>query len=227
MARIRTIKPEFWTSDQVVSCSPTARLLFIGLWNFADDAGIHPSSVKRIKMEIFPADDFDSATIRRLVVELLEIGLLEEYQVDGTDYLIITGWKHQKIEKPSYKYPKPESGTRRPIDDHSPTEGNGMEGNGRERRGERESDHNALDLTPTTQPRTQAKPLAKVNGTARFIKPTIPEIREYCESIPGCTVDPAKFWNHYEMVGWRVGGKAPMKDWRAGVRSWNMREKQQ
>ena len=42
MARIRTIKPEFWTSEQVVDCSPTARLLFIGLWNFCDDGGVHP-----------------------------------------------------------------------------------------------------------------------------------------------------------------------------------------
>lgn len=34
MARIRTIKPEFWTSEQVMGCAPLARLLFIGLWNF-------------------------------------------------------------------------------------------------------------------------------------------------------------------------------------------------
>jgi len=29
-----------------------------------------------------------------------------------------------------------------------------------------------------------------------------------------------KFLNHYESNGWRVGGKGPMKDWRAAVRNW-------
>jgi len=34
MARIRTIKPEFWTAEQVMELSRDARLLFIGMWNF-------------------------------------------------------------------------------------------------------------------------------------------------------------------------------------------------
>ena len=42
MARIRTIKPEFWASEQVMDCKPVTRLLFIGLWNFVDDFGRAP-----------------------------------------------------------------------------------------------------------------------------------------------------------------------------------------
>ena len=49
MARIRTVKPEFWASEQVMECSPIARLLFIGLWNFCDDAGNHPLSEKTLR----------------------------------------------------------------------------------------------------------------------------------------------------------------------------------
>lgn len=37
MSSYRAVKLEFWTSDQVMSCSREARLLFIGLWNFCDD----------------------------------------------------------------------------------------------------------------------------------------------------------------------------------------------
>lgn len=37
MPRIRTIKPEYWTSEQVLDLSIPARLAFIGLWNFCDD----------------------------------------------------------------------------------------------------------------------------------------------------------------------------------------------
>jgi len=47
MARIRTIKPEFWVSEQVGECSPNARLLFIGMWNFCDDRGVHPAKPNR------------------------------------------------------------------------------------------------------------------------------------------------------------------------------------
>lgn len=39
MARIRTIKPEFFTSEDVVSVSPLARLLYAGLWCEADREG--------------------------------------------------------------------------------------------------------------------------------------------------------------------------------------------
>ena len=71
MARIRTIKPEFWTSDQVVECSFAARLLFIGMWNFCDDYGVHPASLRKLKMEIFPGDD-EMVTDRIRIILLLK-----------------------------------------------------------------------------------------------------------------------------------------------------------
>ncbi|CFB63134.1 hypothetical protein [Pandoraea apista] len=108
MARIRSTKPEFWTSEQVMELSRDARLLFIGMWNFCDDAGIHPASPKRLKAEVFPADDLTSLDIRRLVDELVSIGLVEEYEVDGEAFWIVTGWHHQKIEKPTYTHPRPD-----------------------------------------------------------------------------------------------------------------------
>lgn len=104
MARIRTIKPEFWTSEQVTECSLSARLLFIGMWNFADDGGNLAASVKTAKMQIFPADNIDIAP---LVHELLSVGLLVEYHVNGRNYWHITGWKHQQINRPSpLKHPQ-------------------------------------------------------------------------------------------------------------------------
>lgn len=108
MARIRTVKPEFWSSEQIVECSTNARLLFIGLWNFCDDAGIHPASAKTIKARVFPADDIDPSSVRRLLDELSSHGLIKFYTVEGVEYLWVTGWsRHQKVERPSFKYPKP------------------------------------------------------------------------------------------------------------------------
>jgi len=91
MARIRTVKPEFWTSGQVMDLSIPARLLFIGMWNFCDDAGIHPASEKRLKAEVFPADDISLADVRGMIAELNSVGLLTEYEIDGESYWQVTG----------------------------------------------------------------------------------------------------------------------------------------
>lgn len=139
MARNRTIKPEFWTSEQVVSCSTTARLLFIGMWNFCDDYGIHPASTVRLKMEVFPADDINDQGVRSLIGELIHSGLIREYEVEGQSYWIVTGWRHQKIEKKYGRYPAPPfvdhaSNGCLPEDDHSTPERKGK-GNERNRKG--------------------------------------------------------------------------------------------
>lgn len=59
-------------------------------------------------------------------------------------------------------------------------------------------------------------------GSTRFQKPTIEEIRQYCQERNN-SVDPEKFFNVYESKGWLVG-KSPMKDWKAAVRTWEQRQ---
>lgn len=106
MARIRTIKPEFTTSAQVVECSRDARLLFILMWMFCDDYGVHPANVKQLKMECFPGDDLSTTEVQTLVDELIANSLLVYYAVDGEGYWKVTGWKHQRIDKRQpAKYP--------------------------------------------------------------------------------------------------------------------------
>ena len=136
MARIRTIKPEFWVSEQVMECSPVARLTFIGLWNFCDDGGNHSARAKTLKAEVFPGDDVSQDDVQGWVDELIRNGLVMEYEVDGRQFWHVTGWHHQKVEKPTYKHPPPptprpvddQSTTiPRPVDDQSTTEGKGKE----------------------------------------------------------------------------------------------------
>ena len=62
------------------------------------------------------------------------------------------------------------------------------------------------------------------NGSSRFQKPSLEEIRQYCISR-GNSVDPEQFFNFYESNGWKVGKNA-MKDWKAAVRTWEKREKE-
>lgn len=135
MARIRTIKPEFWTSEQIVECSTNARLLFVGLLNFCDDGGVHVASTKRLKMEVFPGDPFTDSDLGEWVEELIAVGLLCLFESQDQRYWWVTGWeRHQKIDKPNRKYRGPfDDGStiiRRTFDDHSTTEGSLRESKG-------------------------------------------------------------------------------------------------
>lgn len=108
MARIRTIKPEFWTAEQVMELSPMARLLFIGMWNFCDDRGVHPVAYKTLKAEVFPADDLLVSDIQSLIGEVSAQGLLSEFEAEGRRWWFVTGWHHQVINRPSKsRYPVP------------------------------------------------------------------------------------------------------------------------
>lgn len=111
MARIRTVKPEFWSNEKVMACSRGSRLLFIGLWNFCDDAGRCMDSAKTIKAQIFPGDDDVNAEIvRGMLDELSMNGLLQKYEIDGRAFLQVIGWNHQRIDKPQPpKCPPPNS----------------------------------------------------------------------------------------------------------------------
>lgn len=101
MARIRSIKPEFFTSDQLAECSTNARLLFIGMWVFADDKGRHAANMRKLKLEIFPGDSFSDADIAMWFRELWLAGLIQVYKsrTDGV-FFVISGWRHQKIDRP-------------------------------------------------------------------------------------------------------------------------------
>ncbi|MBH1873541.1 hypothetical protein I5W30_04740 [Stenotrophomonas maltophilia] len=135
MARIRSIKPEFWSSEQVMECSPMARLLFIGLWNFCDDGGNHVASAKTVKAEIFPGDDISSTDVQGMLDELSSNSLIAFYTNGDKQYLHVTGWKkHQKIDRPTYKHPSFSNDDRRGLDESSPP---GVEGSGEEGKGEK------------------------------------------------------------------------------------------
>ncbi|MEO1223334.1 MAG: hypothetical protein AAFX92_03830 [Pseudomonadota bacterium] len=112
MARIRTVKPEFWGSRQVCSCSLEARLLFIGLWNFVDDGGVCHDDAEQLKIWIFPGgkDGVTEEAVGSWLNELVAVGLLDRFHADGHDYLYVTGWHHQKIDKPKLKHPQPSDG---------------------------------------------------------------------------------------------------------------------
>ena len=83
MARIRTIKPEFFTSEDIVSLSPMARLLYVALWCEADREGRLVWKPKTFKLRYLPADDCD---VTALCDEIVARGLVKLYG-DGLAYV--------------------------------------------------------------------------------------------------------------------------------------------
>lgn len=61
--------------------------------------------------------------------------------------------------------------------------------------------------------------------TTKFIPPSVEEVADYCFER-GNTVNPETFVDFYSAKGWMLG-KNKMKDWKAAVRTWERKEKEQ
>lgn len=57
MPRIRTLKPQFWDSPSTARADLACRLLFMAMWNWADDAGRGTANLKELEAFAFPNDD--------------------------------------------------------------------------------------------------------------------------------------------------------------------------
>ena len=95
MARIRTIKPEFFTSEDVVSLSPLARLLYIAMWCESDREGRFEWKPRTFKLRYLPGDECD---VEGLATELTASGMVILYEAEGRVYAEIPSFtKHQSI----------------------------------------------------------------------------------------------------------------------------------
>ena len=100
MARDRIIPSDFWTWEAVIDCAAMTRLLFLGLWNFADDFGVQPLRPRTIRMQVFPGDAIDDDAVRAMIDELAARKLVRVYEVEGLEYLEIVGWSQfQRVGK--------------------------------------------------------------------------------------------------------------------------------
>lgn len=135
MARIRTIKPSFFTSEDVSALPLRARLTWIGLWTHCDDAGRAKDNGKLIKAALWPLDDVSLRDVEEDLRTLAAHGRIVRYEVDGQRYLEVTNWsEHQKISRPTpSKIPPPSLNAHGRLSEGSPQEGKGKEGKGRAR----------------------------------------------------------------------------------------------
>lgn len=101
MARIRSVKPEFWADEKLGPASPLTRLVYMGLWSIADDMGRMVDSVKQIDAFLFAYTD---DTCREALDELAANGRIKRGKTaSGQQIIQIINWNHQKIDHPNLK----------------------------------------------------------------------------------------------------------------------------
>jgi hypothetical protein len=170
MARIRSIKPEFWTDPDVVAMPMETRLFFIGCWNHADDFGVLRDDPERLRLQIMPADQVNAVAIIDELVERRH--LLRMTAPDGTKVLVVrTFCVHQKIDKravgrwghpddftpasPAGSPPPPTNPAQnppKPTKTHPGGGGTGGEGTGGEQHSRASTGSQALVIVPDASP---------------------------------------------------------------------------
>jgi hypothetical protein len=210
MARIRTIKPEFFIDEDIAALPPLTRILFQGLWCLADSEGRLEDRPQRIKIQILPYDKYD--TDEGLSV-LFKAGFIIRYTVEDQKLIQIrTFSKHQRLSGKEAQtesiFPRPELGSigvasgKQPGSDGERLES--QEGKGKERKG-REGNIRACarktSLPPDFGISDAVKVWAKAKGHNR--------LNEHLESFKAkCSA------KGYEYVDWDSAFmEAIRKDW--------------
>lgn len=205
MARIRTIKPEFFTSEDIVSLSPLARLLYIALWCEADKDGRMVWKPVTFRLRYLPGDSCD---INALCVEILSRGLIVLYG-DGFAHIpAFSAHQHVNPREAASQLPDPDAivtrgarvgtrgarvGTRGELENKVSDAQVGREGKGRERKG------GSVDASHDAQP-----------------PPFLPEFREVIETErPDLDAELvfANFCSHYQPE------KQTLPQWRKWVKN--------
>jgi hypothetical protein len=145
--RIRTVKPEFWESEDVARLPKLARLTMLGLFNYADDFGRFKANPALIKAAVWPLDDDVSAfDVDDHLQHLERGGQIVRYEVGGRGYFAFAKWtEHQKVDRPSKSsIPAPADSSEEPREvSRESREGSSGEGRGKGGEGNREG--NARD----------------------------------------------------------------------------------
>lgn len=99
------IKPEFFSDEKVARLPLGARLLFIGIWNFADDLGVCMNNPRKILGDIFPNDPTITERQVRIWIDfLIQNEFLIKISYNSGEFLKVRTWeKHQIVANPSKK----------------------------------------------------------------------------------------------------------------------------
>lgn len=93
--RIRTIKPEFYSDEDLCELPALTRILFTGLWGLSDCEGRQEYRPKFIKVQVLP---YDNCEIESMLEQLRSAGFIKIYSVGDREYIQVVNFKtHQRI----------------------------------------------------------------------------------------------------------------------------------
>jgi hypothetical protein len=163
MPRIRTIKPDAFTSDSLSRVPRGVRWTFAGLWTYIDDEGRGRDDIRLIKAALYALDDEVTLAVVASDLDLLAgVGCICRYEVEGRTYLHVPKWEHQRINRPSASsYPacqrehdmNDHGGLTEPsVNAHGGlTEDSREERKGKEGKGKEEGTRKRADISPDPQ----------------------------------------------------------------------------
>lgn len=162
MARIRTIKPEFWKHEDLSALPEATHMLAAALLNHADDEGFFNANPALVKSECLPLRE-SSVSVQDSLLQLAGIGYIQLGKgTDGKRYgRIVTFDEHQRVNRPTPSKIKAiqivwegSSTPHQQVTDASSPEGKGREQEGK---GKEKSSLPAVDAD-------DAAPLELTNG---------------------------------------------------------------
>jgi hypothetical protein len=140
LARIRTVKPSYFSDAKVCKLSVEAELLFVGMWCFTDCEGYLWDDPDQLQLLVFPSRPH--IKVAALIEELLLSGMVAAYQtILGRDALWIRKFtEHQRIKNepastiaPLITDPSGQIRTSPEPSGNVPQEGKGRERKGKEK----------------------------------------------------------------------------------------------
>lgn len=136
VARIRTVKPTFWTHPVMGRLPDLEKWLAVALLNLADDEGYFLADASIVRGAVAPFEE-DSSRIRVALERLVQVGWIATQSHDelGPIGFVVKLTKHQKIDKPTpsklkryWQFDESSASPRQPLGEPSPTDWKGSEG---------------------------------------------------------------------------------------------------
>lgn len=166
MPRIRTIKPEFWSSPGIEELEPRWRLLYIAMWQWADDFGRGTAEPRELAAFAFPRENITLDEIRRGLDGIHRVFDVDFYYVARRPFYSIPSWGlHQKIDNRAKKarYPSPDDG-----EPFNPLNGQVIGHNTESSMGSTESSMGSTEISTDSTPRNRG------TGEQRYTPPCSP-----------------------------------------------------
>lgn len=207
MAERRMFAKMIVTSDEFLDMPLSARCLYFTFGMFADDDGFVNNPKSIIRQIGASQDDMSILLLKKYIIPF-ETGVIVIRHWRINNYLRNDRYQPTKYTKEKELLTVDGNGIYQEYNTGIPN--NGIPSIGKDSIGKVSKEKEESDVS---------------NDTARhrFVKPTVDEIRAYCEER-GNGIDAEQFWDFYESKGWKVGTGA-MKDWKACVRTWEKRER--